>query len=112
MQLHDQEEDDLNRIKEESRRRRQAILEKYKNQHLQQQVEVKGLSEDAEKGTYFFFKIIYLFINFNFLMSLPLLVYYLFVTDVLTQDLISLDGKLCSARNKIKQSSYLLCFLS
>ncbi|KAH7516551.1 hypothetical protein FEM48_Zijuj10G0147000 [Ziziphus jujuba var. spinosa] len=49
LQLHDQEEDDLNRIKEESRRRRQAILEKYKNQHLQQQVEVKGLSEDAEK---------------------------------------------------------------
>lgn len=32
VQLAEQEEDDLERIKEESRRRRQAILEKYKNQ--------------------------------------------------------------------------------
>ena len=52
MQLDDQEEEDLNRIKEESRRRRQAILEKYKTQQLQQHVEVKGHSEDSEKGTY------------------------------------------------------------
>ncbi|CAA0808997.1 Protein kinase superfamily protein [Striga hermonthica] len=35
MQLAEQEEDDLERIKEESRKRRQAILEKYKNQHQQ-----------------------------------------------------------------------------
>lgn len=39
LQLVEQEEEDLNRIKEESRRRRQAILEKYKTQQLQQQVE-------------------------------------------------------------------------
>ncbi|KAM7468371.1 hypothetical protein LguiB_015933 [Lonicera macranthoides] len=37
LQLAEQEEEDLNRIKEESRRRRQAILEKYKAQQLQQQ---------------------------------------------------------------------------
>lgn len=37
MQLADQEEEeDLNRIKEESRKRRQAILEKYRCQQLQQ----------------------------------------------------------------------------
>lgn len=35
----DQEDEDINRIKEESRRRRQAILEKYKTQQLQQQHE-------------------------------------------------------------------------
>ncbi|KAL2485120.1 Protein kinase superfamily protein [Abeliophyllum distichum] len=37
MQLAEQEEDELERIREESRKRRQAILEKYKNQSLQQQ---------------------------------------------------------------------------
>ncbi|GFZ16123.1 protein kinase superfamily protein [Actinidia rufa] len=37
LQLVDQEEDDIDRIKEESRRRRQAILEKYKTQQSQQQ---------------------------------------------------------------------------
>ncbi|KAG6412923.1 hypothetical protein SASPL_125618 [Salvia splendens] len=45
VQLAEQEEDDLERIKEESRRRRQAILEKYKNKqqksetHLQAELE-------------------------------------------------------------------------
>lgn len=69
----DQEEEDLNRIKEESRRRRQAILEKYKTQQLQQQLEVKGHLEDSEKGTYWLrFRVIlesfcpYLFIYRNF----------------------------------------------
>ncbi|KAI3453012.1 hypothetical protein Pfo_009675 [Paulownia fortunei] len=42
MQLAEQEEDDLERIKEESRRRRQAILEKYKNQHAEQQTETQS----------------------------------------------------------------------
>lgn len=37
LQLAEQEEDDLEKIKEESRRRSQAILEKYKTQNLQQQ---------------------------------------------------------------------------
>jgi len=40
LHLPEQEEEDLNRIKEESRRRREAIMEKYKRQH--QQVEVVG----------------------------------------------------------------------
>lgn len=35
LQLPEQEEEDLNRIKEESRRRREAIMEKYKKQHQQ-----------------------------------------------------------------------------
>lgn len=39
LQLVDQEDEDINRIKEESRRRTQAILEKYKTQQLQQQHE-------------------------------------------------------------------------
>ncbi|XP_062111165.1 uncharacterized protein LOC133822741 [Humulus lupulus] len=43
-----EEEEDLNRIKEESRRRRQAILEKYKIQPVQQQTELKAES-DVEK---------------------------------------------------------------
>ena len=51
MQLAEQEEEDLNRIKEESRRRRQAILEKHKNKQLQQQTGTDAHSEDAEKGT-------------------------------------------------------------
>ncbi|GAA0155483.1 protein modifying enzyme [Lithospermum erythrorhizon] len=37
LQLAEQEEDDLDRIKEESRRRKLAILEKYRSQHSQQQ---------------------------------------------------------------------------
>lgn len=37
LQLAEQEEEDLNKIKEESRRRRQAILEKYKAQQLQRE---------------------------------------------------------------------------
>jgi serine/threonine-protein kinase PRP4 len=50
LKLAEQEEEDLNRIKEESRKRREAILEKYRNQHLQQQNESR--SEDADKGTF------------------------------------------------------------
>jgi serine/threonine-protein kinase PRP4 len=50
LKLAEQEEEDLNRIKEESRKRREAILEKYRNQHLQQQNESR--SEDAGKGTF------------------------------------------------------------
>ncbi|GMH27515.1 hypothetical protein Nepgr_029358 [Nepenthes gracilis] len=41
LKLAEQEEEDLNRIKEESRRRREAILQKYKTQQLQQEVEPK-----------------------------------------------------------------------
>ncbi|EOY02096.1 hypothetical protein QUC31_013454 [Theobroma cacao] len=47
LKLAEQEEDELSRIKEESRKRRQAILEKYKNQHLQQQT--LSHSEDVNK---------------------------------------------------------------
>ncbi|KAJ6324484.1 hypothetical protein OIU76_011730 [Salix suchowensis] len=47
LKLAEQEEEDLNRIKEESRRRREAILEKYRNQQLQQKNESR--SEDADK---------------------------------------------------------------
>lgn len=47
-QLADEEEEDLNRIKEESRRRRQAILEKYKCQQLEKQVEPS--LKESEKG--------------------------------------------------------------
>lgn len=47
-QLADEEEEDLNRIKEESRRRRQAILEKYKCQQLEKQVEAS--LKESEKG--------------------------------------------------------------
>ncbi|KAF2311134.1 hypothetical protein GH714_019650 [Hevea brasiliensis] len=42
-----EQEEDLERIKEESRKRRQAILEKFRNQQSQQQNETQ--SEDAEK---------------------------------------------------------------
>ena len=49
LQFAEQEEEDLNRIKEESRRRRQAILEKYKSQQPQQPNEPQ--SEDVKKGT-------------------------------------------------------------
>ena len=46
LQLPEQEEEDLNRIKEESRRRREAIMEKYKKQH--QQVEAVVGNEGNE----------------------------------------------------------------
>lgn len=42
-----EQEEDLDRVKEESRKRRQAILEKYRNQQLHQQNETR--SEDVEK---------------------------------------------------------------
>ncbi|XP_058184582.1 uncharacterized protein LOC131302031 isoform X1 [Rhododendron vialii] len=48
LQLVDQEDEDINRIKEESRRRRQAILEKYKSQQLQQQHEPHLEDKDTE----------------------------------------------------------------
>lgn len=48
--LADEEEEDLNRIKEESRRRRQAILEKYKCQQLEKQVEPS--LKESEKGKF------------------------------------------------------------
>ncbi|KAI3730570.1 hypothetical protein L1987_61741 [Smallanthus sonchifolius] len=44
----DDEEEDLNRIKEESRRRIQAILEKYKTKPLQQQQQPKLVDEAKE----------------------------------------------------------------
>lgn len=47
LKLVEQEEEDLDRIKEESRKRRQAILEKYKNQQFQKQNEPN--SSDVEK---------------------------------------------------------------
>ncbi|XP_027360792.1 serine/threonine-protein kinase prpf4B-like isoform X2 [Abrus precatorius] len=47
LQLPDQEEEDLNRVKEESRRRREAILEKYKKK--QQQVEQTTENEGKDK---------------------------------------------------------------
>ncbi|KAI9169574.1 hypothetical protein LWI28_014280 [Acer negundo] len=47
LKLVEQEEEDLNRIKEESRKRRQAILEKYKNLQIHQQNESR--SDDVEK---------------------------------------------------------------
>lgn len=50
LQFAEQEEEDLNRIKEESRRRRQAILEKYKSQRLQQQNEPPSV--EIEKGKF------------------------------------------------------------
>ncbi|PIN05947.1 U4/U6-associated splicing factor PRP4 [Handroanthus impetiginosus] len=46
LQLAEQEEDDLERIKEESRRRRQAILEKYKNQNQHNQTQSQNMAED------------------------------------------------------------------
>lgn len=51
-QLADQEEEDLNRIKEESRRRRQAILEKYKCQQSDKKVEPS--LKEPEKGNFQF----------------------------------------------------------
>ncbi|KAL1809256.1 hypothetical protein ACET3Z_026246 [Daucus carota] len=49
MQLAQQEEEDLSRIKEESRRRRQAILEKYKTQQSQKKHELKADETDLAK---------------------------------------------------------------
>ncbi|KAL5179793.1 Serine/threonine-protein kinase PRP4 [Glycine soja] len=47
LQLPDQEEEDFNRVKEESRRRREAILEKYKKQH--QQIELNTENEGKDR---------------------------------------------------------------
>ena len=46
VQLAEQEEDDLERIKEESRRRRQAILEKYKNKQQKPETHLQGIFND------------------------------------------------------------------
>ncbi|KAK7343390.1 hypothetical protein VNO77_12087 [Canavalia gladiata] len=53
LQLPEQEEEDLNRIKEESRRRREAIMEKYKKQHQQveQSIGNEGKDKDADVPT-------------------------------------------------------------
>ncbi|KAK7361697.1 hypothetical protein VNO77_03771 [Canavalia gladiata] len=53
LQLLEQEEEDLNRIKEESRRRREARMEKYKKQHQQveQSIRKKGKDKDADVPT-------------------------------------------------------------
>lgn len=45
VQLDEQEEDDIERIKEESRRRRQAILEKYKNKQQKPLTNLQGIGE-------------------------------------------------------------------
>lgn len=53
LEIAEQEEEDLNRIKEESRRRREAIMEKYKNlqqQQQQQEEHVQPQAEDAVEG--------------------------------------------------------------
>ncbi|XP_022150585.1 serine/threonine-protein kinase prpf4B-like [Momordica charantia] len=50
-QLADQEEEDLNRIKEESRRRRQAILEKYKCQQSDKKVEPSLKEPEKDKDS-------------------------------------------------------------
>lgn len=49
LKLVEQEEEDLDRIKEESRKRRQAILEKYKNQQLQQHSESNLADVEKDK---------------------------------------------------------------
>lgn len=46
-QLAKQDEEDIDKIKEESRRRRQAILEKYRQRHLQQ---VESSSDGNKNG--------------------------------------------------------------
>ncbi|CAK8574102.1 unnamed protein product [Lathyrus sativus] len=53
LQLPEQEEEDLNRIKEESRRRREAIMEKYKkqNQKIEQAAGNEGKGKDLEIHT-------------------------------------------------------------
>lgn len=50
-QLAKQDDEDLDKIKEESRKRRQAILEKYKLQQPQKLVE--SPSKDHDEGNYF-----------------------------------------------------------
>ena len=52
LQVEEDEEEDLNRIKEESRRRRQAILEKYKTMSLKQQA--PQLLEDTGGNVFLF----------------------------------------------------------
>jgi predicted ATP-dependent protease len=49
LELPEQEEEDLNRIKEESRRRREAIMEKYKKQNQQ----IQQAAGNEEKGIIF-----------------------------------------------------------
>ncbi|KAL9232270.1 hypothetical protein vseg_007398 [Gypsophila vaccaria] len=49
LMLAEQEEDDVDRIKEESRRRREAILQKYKAKELQQQVHQDAKAESDEQ---------------------------------------------------------------
>lgn len=51
LELPDQEEEDLIRIKEESRRRREAIMEKYKKQSQQ----IQQAAENEGKGIFFCF---------------------------------------------------------
>ncbi|XP_021911478.1 serine/threonine-protein kinase prp4-like, partial [Carica papaya] len=50
LKLAEQEEEDLERIKEESRKRRQAILEKYKHQQSQQQNESSAEEKEKDQG--------------------------------------------------------------
>ncbi|XWS23259.1 hypothetical protein CRYUN_Cryun29cG0105900 [Craigia yunnanensis] len=50
LKLAEQEEEELGRIKEESRKRRQAILEKYKSQQLQQQTESHPVDVNKDDG--------------------------------------------------------------
>ncbi|KAK1390826.1 hypothetical protein POM88_019004 [Heracleum sosnowskyi] len=50
LHIAEQEDEDLNRIKEESRRRRQAILEKYKAQQSQQKHELKSEETSEERS--------------------------------------------------------------
>ncbi|XVF03418.1 hypothetical protein REPUB_Repub04eG0259600 [Reevesia pubescens] len=50
LKLAEQEEEELNRIKEESRKRRQAILEKYKSQQLQQQTQSHPVEVNEDNG--------------------------------------------------------------
>ncbi|OMP06769.1 hypothetical protein COLO4_07904 [Corchorus olitorius] len=57
LKLDEPEEDEINRIKEESRKRREAILEKYKSQQAQEQSQ--SHPEDMNKG--------FLFLCFQFL---------------------------------------------
>lgn len=55
-QLAKQDEEDVDKIKEESRKRRQAILEKYKQRQVQQHVE--SSSNDNVKGNSFGIKLL------------------------------------------------------
>ena len=64
LKLAEQEEEELGRIKEESRKRRQAILEKYKSQQLQQQTESHPV--DVNKGFFFNFYFSDLFFSLTY----------------------------------------------